>query len=36
MTKEASFRIIFEKVRASKPKLEIDGTRPPKKYSFES
>ena len=31
MRKEASFRVIFEKVRASKRKLEIDDPRPPKK-----
>ena len=34
--KEASFRMIFKKVRASKQKLEIDDPRPPKKNSFES
>ena len=31
MRKEVSFRMIFEKVRASKRKLEIDDPRPPKK-----
>ena len=29
MRKEASFRIIFKKVRASNKKLEIDDPRPP-------
>ena len=31
MREEASFRMFFEKVRASKQKLEIDDPKPPKK-----
>ena len=30
MREEASFRMFFEKVRASKQKLEIDDPKPPK------
>ena len=37
MREEASFRMFFEKFRASKRKLEIDDREPPKKNkSFES
>ena len=37
MREEASFRMIFEKFRATKRKLEIDDPKPPKKMkSFES
>ena len=32
--KEASFRMFFEKFRASKRKLEIDDPKPPKKEKF--
>ena len=34
MKKEASFRMFFEKFRASKRKLEIDDPKPPKKEKF--
>ena len=36
MKKEASFRMFFEKFRASKRKLEIDDPKPPKKRKFLS
>ena len=34
MREEASFRMFFEKFRASKRKLEIDDPKPPKKEKF--
>ena len=36
MREEASFRTFFEKVRASKQKLEIDDPKPPKKRKVSS
>ena len=36
MRKEASFRMLFEKVRVSKRKLEIDDQKPPKKRNVSS
>ena len=36
MREEASFRMFFEKVRASKQKLEIDDPKPPKKRKVSS
>ena len=34
MREEANFRMLFEKFRASKRKLEIDDPKPPKKEKF--
>ena len=34
MRQEASFRMFFERFRASKRKLEIDEPKPPKKGKF--
>ena len=36
MREEASFRMFFEKVRASKQELEIDDPKPPKKRKVSS
>ena len=36
MREEASFRMFFEKFRASKRKLEIDDPKPPKKIKVLS